>query len=170
MSGCAQQSNFKVRDMAARALVPLVPSQTVAPFLAQLLESCPATPGAAFDRGVLGCYRRVNSPPADLKPGVFNMLHGKMCQLRYLVQANVRSSIVVDGALSLALNCNPFLAANRLSAELYRRVLPLMQQRLWFFSHVASASLFMFFEAMADLSSASPSSGMSQCWKPSHVY
>jgi hypothetical protein len=42
---CSANSNFKVREMAARALVPLVPPEQVADFITSLFASIPDNTG-----------------------------------------------------------------------------------------------------------------------------
>jgi hypothetical protein len=45
---CSANSNFKVREMAARALVPLVPPEHVAAFITSLFASIPDHAGTTF--------------------------------------------------------------------------------------------------------------------------
>lgn len=71
VSSCHTQNNFKIRDMAARALVPLISPPAVAPFLLSLLKSLPSE---------------------------LNALHGKMAQLRYLAVSACKYPAAVEGA------------------------------------------------------------------------
>lgn len=78
VASCHTQSNFKIRDMAARALAPLIALPAVAPFLISLLESL----------------------PTDL-----NAIHGRMAQLRYLAAAACKYSTVIEGTCIISKFC-----------------------------------------------------------------
>ncbi|GAM25031.1 hypothetical protein SAMD00019534_082060 [Acytostelium subglobosum LB1] len=88
ISQCCSFSNFMVRQIAARALVPFIASRDVLPFISNLVDSIKSPSEAAGD---------------------FNMIHGVLLQIYHLLHAHIpsvhsikeREAMVVAAVLAL---------------------------------------------------------------------